>query len=62
MRTWLLQMLWQMGSLFGRKRAVTEEDVAAQEYRSQTRQMGVTMTDRIRDAFRPKWLRIRKQD
>ncbi len=60
MRTLVLRLLWQVGSLFGRSRTAGPADVAAHDYRTQTRRMGVTMTDRIRDAFRAKWLRLRR--
>jgi hypothetical protein len=41
---------------------VRPEDIRRQFYRSQTRGMGLRMTDWARDRLRPDWLRLRLPD
>jgi len=48
-----------MLALFGRKRKLTSEDHRKMEFRHSTQRMGLRFTEKLRDAFRPRWLRKR---
>ena len=54
--------IWRIGDwLAGRSRAVaTPEQIRTQALRSPVR--GLRMTERVRDAFRGGWLRVRRGD
>jgi hypothetical protein len=48
-----------MLAVFGRRRKVTEADLSKMEFRHSTQRMGLRFTDRLRNAFRPRWLKKR---
>jgi hypothetical protein len=43
--------------LFGRKRKVTPDDLRKMEFPTSTQRMGLRFTEKLRDTFRPRWLR-----
>jgi len=55
-------LIWNLGGLLGSRRrpVATPEDVRRFEYRTQTRGMGLRLTEWLRDRLRPRWLRIRR--
>jgi hypothetical protein len=46
-----------MLNLFGRKRKPSPEDFRKMEFSHSTQRMGLRFTDRLRNAFRHRWLR-----
>ncbi|MBI5864982.1 MAG: hypothetical protein HZB38_10845 [Planctomycetes bacterium] len=58
-------ILWRAGTLLASRRraaVVSERDIRRQLFRTQTRGMGLRFVDAWRDAFRSRWLRIRRDD
>jgi hypothetical protein len=57
-------LIWNAAcALAGRRRPRAEQHhVDEHTYRSDTRRMGVTMTDTLRDRMRPRWFRIYRGD
>ncbi|MBN2446234.1 MAG: hypothetical protein JXO22_05895 [Phycisphaerae bacterium] len=58
----LLNWLWSVGTLVGGllRPRVREVDIRRQDYRGQTRGMGLRMTEPLRDRLRRRWLRVRR--
>jgi hypothetical protein len=52
-----LGFLAGLAALFGRRSKTTVEDMRALEFKTSTRRIGLTFTDKIRDLFRHKWLK-----
>jgi hypothetical protein len=46
-------------ALFGRKRRVTPSDLREADFPTSTQRIGLRFTDKLRNAFRPRWLRRR---
>jgi hypothetical protein len=55
-RGWLSGLVLR---LFSRKPMVTSSDLKAADFPTSTQRMGLRFTDKLRDAFRPRWLRKR---
>jgi hypothetical protein len=57
----VLRSAWEFAIWLSSRRArpVHDRDVARHLYRSQTRGMGLRLTDWARDRLRPRWLRVR---
>jgi len=54
-----LGFLAGLAALFGRRNKTTAEDMQKLEFKTSTQRMGISFTDKIRDAFRHKWLKKR---
>jgi hypothetical protein len=52
-----LGFLAGLAALFGRRNKATAEDMQKLEFKTSTRRIGITFTDKIRDLFRHKWLK-----
>jgi hypothetical protein len=46
-----------MLAVFGRRRKVTGTDLSKMEFRHSTQRMGLSFSEKLRNAFRPRWLR-----
>jgi hypothetical protein len=52
-----LGFLAGLAALFGRRSKPTAEDKQKLEFKSSTQRIGISFTDKIRDAFRRKWIK-----
>jgi hypothetical protein len=52
-----LGFLAALAAFFGRQSKTTAEDRRKLEFKASTQRMGITFTDKIRDAFRHKWIK-----
>jgi len=43
-------------NMFGRKRRITSADLHKADFPTSTQRMGLRFTDKLRDAFRTRWL------
>jgi hypothetical protein len=54
-----LGFLAGLAALCGRRSKATAEDMQKLEFKASTQRMGISFTDKIRDAFRHRWLKKR---
>jgi hypothetical protein len=54
-----LGFLAGLAALFGRRKKTTAEDMQKLEFKTSAQRIGISFTDKIRDAFRHKWFKIR---
>ena len=52
-----LGFLAGLAALFGRRSKTTAKDRRKLEFKASTQRMGISFTDKIRDAFRHKWIK-----
>ena len=45
-----------------RRPRVNQDDLAAHQWRDSTQRMGIRFSERIRDVWRHRWLRVRSPD
>ncbi len=57
----LLSRLWDLGTWLAARRPIEAgaDDYRRFDYRTQTRGMGLRMTDWLRNRLRPRWLKLR---
>ena len=48
-----------LAALFGGRKKTTAEDMQKLEFKTSAQRIGVSFTEKIRDAFRHRWFKIR---
>ena len=58
----LRRWAWTLGTWWAARRrpALTRDALGAHDYRTQTRGMGLRMTEWLRDLLRPRWLKLHR--
>jgi hypothetical protein len=46
-----------LAALFGRRKKAAAEDMQKLEFKTSAQRIGISLTDKLRDAFRHRWLK-----